>query len=91
MQGTENTAALLGRVAMSLIRRLEQIASGVAGDRLGFGVYRVRERLLPDLVSDFIGRRSLQVNLEDHRPAPSRFSLRVPVSGETAMGTSSSS
>ena len=76
---------------MSLIRRLEQIGSGIAGNRLGFGVDRVRERLLPDLVSDVIGRRPVQVNLEDHRSPPSRFSLRVPVSGETAMGTSSSS
>jgi hypothetical protein len=40
---------------MNLIRRLEQIGSGIAGDRLGFGVDRVRERLLPDLVSDVIG------------------------------------
>jgi hypothetical protein len=41
-------------VAMSLIRRLEQVESGVACDRLGCGLYRVRERLLPDLVSDAI-------------------------------------
>jgi hypothetical protein len=44
-------------VALSLVRRLEQVGSGVAGDRLGFGAYRVREGRLPDLVSDVVGRR----------------------------------
>ena len=76
---------------MSLIWRLEQVGSGVAGDRLGLGVYRVRERLLPDLVSDVVGRRSLEVDLEDHRTTPSTLSVRMPVRGETAMGTSCSS
>ena len=41
---------------MRLVWGLEQVSSGVGGDRLGLGVDRVRERLLPDLVADVVGR-----------------------------------
>ena len=70
---------------------LDQVGYGVVGDRLGFGSDCVCQGLLPDLIADLVAGRALQVDLEDHRDASPWVSLRVPVSGETAIGTSSSS